>query len=52
MNKKEKNKLLGRDPTKGILSFKTGIIKTIKDKLRNRNSKVARKKLKEDINED
>jgi len=47
----DKTKLVGRDPTKGMLSFKTGIIKTIKDKLLNRNSKIARKKLKGDINE-
>ena len=44
---------LGRDPTKGMLAFKTGAILTRKDRLKNRNSKVAKKMLRRQLsNED
>ena len=44
MAKRKKIKAkLGRDPTFGRVVFKTGKCKTIKDKLRKRNSKLSRK---------
>lgn len=46
MRSNEKRQLIGRDPTKGMLAFKTGAIKTRKDRLRNRNSKQARQQLR------
>jgi len=45
----DKVKLVGRDPSKGLLAFKTGVNLTPKDKLRNRNSKAARKQKRKDI---
>jgi len=45
----DKLKLVGRDPTMGLLAFKTGAILTPKDKLRNRNSKVARRQKRNDL---
>jgi hypothetical protein len=48
--KKQKIKeLLGRDPTMGIPSFKTGVNKTKKDKQKNRGTKEYRKKLEQDL---
>jgi len=45
----DKIKLVGRDPTLGFLSFKTGVIKTLKDKLRNRNSKASRAERRKEL---
>ena len=47
--KKIKAKLIGRDPTFGFTTFKTGAILTPKDKLRNRNTKLAKRKVKKDL---
>lgn len=51
-NMKDKRQLVGRDPTKGMLAFKTGTQLTRKDRLRNRNSKVARQNLRRQLNND
>lgn len=40
---------LGRDPTFGRLAFKTGVIPSRKDRLRNRNSKIARNFLRRQL---
>ena len=40
---------LGRCPAKGRVSFKTGPIPTLKDRLRNRNSKPARNFLRRQL---
>jgi len=40
--KKVKELLIGRDPTMGIPAWKSGTIKTRKDRLKNRNDKYAR----------
>jgi len=57
MKKKRKRKknLLGRDPTMGRVSFKSGVILTPKDKKNNRKSKIYKRILdqeKEDISND
>lgn len=49
MTKQDKTKLVGRDPTKGLLSFKTGAILTKKDKRNNRNSKDAKRELRKQL---
>jgi len=50
--KQDKRQLIGRDPTKGLLAFKTGSQLNRKDRLRNRNSKVARATLRRQLNGD
>ena len=56
MQKKKKKfdkvKLLGRDPTFGKTSFKTGAILTPKDKLRIRNSKLAKRQKRKELEGD
>lgn len=42
MKKGFDKRLLGRDPTHGKVSFRTGSILTRKDKLKNRKSKLAK----------
>jgi hypothetical protein len=42
--------LIGRDPAKGRLAFKTGVILNEKDRLRNRKSKLARVSLRRQLN--
>jgi hypothetical protein len=44
-----KVQLLGRDHTKGMLAFKTGVIIDRKAKERSRNSKVARRRIREQM---
>jgi hypothetical protein len=46
MKRFNKRQLIGRDPTFGRLSFRTGVIPNEKDRLRNRNSKIARNHLR------
>jgi len=41
--------LIGRDPGKGMVCFKTGIILTRKDRSGNRNSKIARQNLRRQL---
>jgi hypothetical protein len=48
----DKRKLIGRDPTCGRLAFKVGVVPTRKDKLRKRNSKLARRELKKQLDND
>jgi len=50
MKKSDKVKL-GRDPSCGRVCFKTGAIRTLKDKLRNRKSKQARNELRKQLSE-
>lgn len=45
----DKRHVLGRDPTKGMLAFKTGVILNEKDRLRNRKSKLAQRELRRQI---
>lgn len=45
-NKQFDRSTLGRDPAMGRLAFKTGVILNEKDRLRNRNSKLARRELR------
>ena len=49
MKRFDKRQLLGRDPTCGFLAFKTGVILNERDRLRNRNSKLAKKLLRNQI---
>lgn len=49
MKKGFNKKLLGRDPTHGKVSFRTGDILTRKDKLKNRKSKWAKNFLRKQI---
>jgi len=51
MDKKDKTRLVGRDPAMGRVAFKTGVVKTRRDKLRNRNSKLSRRE-KSRMNDD
>jgi hypothetical protein len=44
--KKHKRNLLGRDPAMGRVSFKSGVILTPKDKVKNRKSKIHKKNLR------
>ena len=39
----DKHLLIGRDPGLGKTLFKTGTIKTKKDKIKNRNTKLGKK---------
>jgi hypothetical protein len=47
--KLNKRQLVGRDPAKGLLAFATGAIPTLKDRLRNRNSKASRNFLRRQL---
>ena len=40
---------MGRDPCKGMVSFKSGVIPTLKDRKRNRNSKAACNELRRQL---
>jgi len=42
-------RLLGRAPDCGRVSFKTGVILNEKDRARNRNSKLSRKNLRQQL---
>ena len=49
MMKNFNKRQLGRDSTKGMLSFRTGVIPNLKDRERNRKSKAARKQLRDQL---
>jgi len=47
--KRNKKQLVGRDHTKGLLSFKTGVAKSEKVKLNDRKSKLAQRELRKQL---
>lgn len=49
MKRVTKRNLLGRDPAMGRVAFATGAVLTRKDRLRNRNSKQARKEIRRQL---
>jgi hypothetical protein len=47
---KKSKPIIGRDPTKGILSFKTGVIRNRKDRLKNRKDKFSKREKRRQMN--
>jgi len=52
MDKQNKRQLVGRDPAKGRVAFKTGKILSLRNRRANRKTKAGQQELRRQLNDD